>query len=38
MIFITNLNTFGLIMFLILQIMDLKNVALPKIIHIVIKT
>jgi len=37
MIFITNLNTFGSIMFLTLQIMDLKNVTLTKIIHIVIK-
>jgi hypothetical protein len=37
LIFITNLNTFGLIMFLTLQIMDLENVALTKIIHIVIK-
>jgi hypothetical protein len=37
MISITNLNIFGLIMFLTLQIMDLKNVALTKIIHIMIK-
>jgi hypothetical protein len=37
MIFITDLNTFGSIMFLTLQIMDLKNVTLTKIIHIVIK-
>jgi hypothetical protein len=30
MIFIINLDTFGLILFLTLQIMDLKNVALTK--------
>jgi hypothetical protein len=28
--FITSLNTFGLIMFLILQIMDFENVTLKK--------
>jgi hypothetical protein len=31
--FITSLNTFGLIMFLILQIMDFENVTLKKNIY-----
>ncbi len=33
-IFITNLNTFGSKVFLILKIMDFENVSLTKVVHI----
>jgi hypothetical protein len=32
-VFMTNLNTFGSKMFLILKIMDFENVPLMKVIH-----
>jgi hypothetical protein len=35
-VFIIDLSTFGLNMFLILRLMDFENVALTKVIHVYI--